>query len=105
MSHSKFDALVVDKTFATSRLCTDFKDPSALYLCLYNHIERTMLTFGGRGTSTQGVARWWGGGGGGGGVVGGVGVVCGDGVDRGVGGVDCGVVCGFVCGVVCGGVC
>ncbi|GJW24075.1 hypothetical protein Tco_0037886 [Tanacetum coccineum] len=31
-------------------------------------------------------------GGGGGGVVGGVGVVCGDGVDRGVGGVDCGVV-------------
>ncbi|GJT14470.1 kinase-like domain, phloem protein 2-like protein [Tanacetum coccineum] len=41
-------------------------------------------------------------GGGGGGVVGGVGVVCGDGVDRGVGGVDCGVVCGFVCGVVCG---
>ncbi|GJW05706.1 hypothetical protein Tco_1568129 [Tanacetum coccineum] len=38
-------------------------------------------------------------------VVGGVGVVCGDGVDRGVGGVDCGVVCGFVCGVVCGGVC
>ncbi|GKF22854.1 hypothetical protein Tco_0075176 [Tanacetum coccineum] len=48
-----------------------------------------------------------GGGGGGGGVVGGVGVVYGDGVDRGVGGVDCGVVCGFfVCGfVVCGGVC
>ncbi|GJY09953.1 hypothetical protein Tco_0378138 [Tanacetum coccineum] len=41
------------------------------------------------------------GGGGGGGVVGGVGVVCGDGVDRGVGGVDCGVVCGFVCRVVC----
>ncbi|GJZ93492.1 hypothetical protein Tco_0665557 [Tanacetum coccineum] len=37
-----------------------------------------------------------GGGGGGYGVVGGVGVVCGDGVDRGVGGVDCGVVCGFV---------
>ncbi|GKC45721.1 hypothetical protein Tco_1063443 [Tanacetum coccineum] len=32
------------------------------------------------------------GGGGGGGVVGGVYVVCGDGVDRGVGGVDCGVV-------------
>ncbi|GJY80519.1 hypothetical protein Tco_0493270 [Tanacetum coccineum] len=31
-----------------------------------------------------------GGGGGSGGVVGGVGVVCGDGVDRGVGGVDCG---------------
>ncbi|GKB75945.1 hypothetical protein Tco_0942840 [Tanacetum coccineum] len=42
------------------------------------------------------------GGGGGGGVVGGVGIVYGDGVDRGVGGVDCGVVCGFVCGVVCG---
>ncbi|GJS73543.1 hypothetical protein Tco_0706384 [Tanacetum coccineum] len=42
------------------------------------------------------------GGGGGGGVVGGVGVVCGDGVDRGVGGVDCGVVCGVVYGVVCG---
>ncbi|GKD62870.1 hypothetical protein Tco_1304978 [Tanacetum coccineum] len=41
-------------------------------------------------------------GGGGGGVVGGVGVVCGDGVDRGVRGVDCGVVCGFV---VYGGVC
>ncbi|GKA49211.1 hypothetical protein Tco_0742169, partial [Tanacetum coccineum] len=33
-----------------------------------------------------------GGGGGGGGVVCDVGVVCGDGVDRGVGGVDCGVV-------------
>ncbi|GKE96363.1 hypothetical protein Tco_1581218, partial [Tanacetum coccineum] len=32
------------------------------------------------------------GGGGGGGVVGGVGVVYGDGVDRGAGGVDCGVV-------------
>ncbi|GJV75235.1 hypothetical protein Tco_1506819 [Tanacetum coccineum] len=41
-----------------------------------------------------------GGGGGVGGVVGGVGVVCGDGVDRGVGGVDCGVVYGIVCGVV-----
>ncbi|GJX97568.1 hypothetical protein Tco_0353366 [Tanacetum coccineum] len=35
------------------------------------------------------------GGGGGGGV-------CGDGVDRGVGGVGCGVVYGFVCGVICG---
>ncbi|GJW14124.1 DNA-binding WRKY transcription factor [Tanacetum coccineum] len=35
-------------------------------------------------------------GGGGGGVVGGVGVVCGDSVYRGVGGVDCGAVCGFV---------
>ncbi|GJW66125.1 hypothetical protein Tco_0118009 [Tanacetum coccineum] len=46
-----------------------------------------------------------GGGGGGGGVIGGVGVVCGYGVDNGVGGVICGVVCGFVCGVVCGGVC
>ncbi|GKG24605.1 hypothetical protein Tco_0395233, partial [Tanacetum coccineum] len=92
-----------------------------------------MLTFGGRGTSTQvllsmralysshiacfqlgsrkawkgdlgigeevGVARWvvggGGSGGGGGRVVGGVVVVCGDGVDRGVGGVDCGVVCGY----------
>ncbi|GJS23802.1 hypothetical protein Tco_0452434 [Tanacetum coccineum] len=43
-----------------------------------------------------------GGGGGGGDVVGGVSVVCVDGIDRGVGGVDCGVVCGFVCGVVCG---
>nr|GEU91797.1 hypothetical protein [Tanacetum cinerariifolium] len=43
--------------------------------------------------------------GGGGGVVGSVGVVCGDGVDRGVGGIDCGVVYGFICGVVCGGVC
>ncbi|GKD57227.1 hypothetical protein Tco_1290614 [Tanacetum coccineum] len=41
-------------------------------------------------------------GGGGGGVVGGVGVVCDDGVGRGVGGVDCGVVYGFVYGVVCG---
>ncbi|GKC90329.1 hypothetical protein Tco_1150978 [Tanacetum coccineum] len=39
--------------------------------------------------------------GGGGGVVGGVGIVCDDGVDRGVGGVDCEVFCGFVCGVVC----
>ncbi|GJZ70562.1 hypothetical protein Tco_0634112, partial [Tanacetum coccineum] len=44
-------------------------------------------------------------GGSGGGVVGGVGVVCGDGVDRGVGGVDCEVVCGYVCGIVCGVVC
>nr|GEZ96904.1 hypothetical protein [Tanacetum cinerariifolium] len=34
----------------------------------------------------------------GGGVVGGVGVVCVDGVDSGVGGVDRRVVCGFVCG-------
>nr|GEW20080.1 hypothetical protein [Tanacetum cinerariifolium] len=40
-------------------------------------------------------------GGGGGGVVGGVGVVCGNGVDRGVGGVDYGVVCGVVCDGVC----
>ncbi|GJS41950.1 hypothetical protein Tco_0566993 [Tanacetum coccineum] len=91
-----------------------------------------MLTFGGRGTSTHvllsmralysshiayfqlGSRRAWKGdlgigeevgGGGGGGVVGGVCIVCGDGVDRGVGGVDCGVVCGFVCGVICGGVC
>nr|GEY97901.1 hypothetical protein [Tanacetum cinerariifolium]GEY97909.1 hypothetical protein [Tanacetum cinerariifolium] len=39
------------------------------------------------------------GGGGGDGVIGGVGVVCGDGVDSGVGG----VVCGFVYGVVSGG--
>ncbi|GKA02353.1 hypothetical protein Tco_0675018 [Tanacetum coccineum] len=46
--------------------------------------------------------RGGGGGGGGGGVVGSVGVVCGDGDDRGVGGVDCGFVCGFVCGVICG---
>nr|GEW91682.1 hypothetical protein [Tanacetum cinerariifolium] len=44
-------------------------------------------------------------GGGGGGVVGGVGIICGDGVDSGVRGVDCGVVCGFVCEVICGGVC
>ncbi|GKC87182.1 hypothetical protein Tco_1147831 [Tanacetum coccineum] len=42
------------------------------------------------------------GGGGGGGVIGSVRVVCGDGVDSGVGGVVCGFVCGFVCGVVCG---
>nr|GFA71120.1 hypothetical protein [Tanacetum cinerariifolium] len=51
-----------------------------------------------------GVRGWCcevGGGRGGGGVVGGVGVVCGDGVDRGVGGVDCGVVCGVVFGGVC----
>nr|GFD20290.1 hypothetical protein [Tanacetum cinerariifolium] len=41
----------------------------------------------------------------GGGVVGGVGVVCGDGVDSGVRGVDCRVVCGFLYGVVCDGVC
>nr|GEV11946.1 hypothetical protein [Tanacetum cinerariifolium] len=46
-----------------------------------------------------------GGGSGGGGVVGGVCVVCGDGVDGGVGGVDCRVVCGFVCEAVHGGVC
>ncbi|GJX72478.1 hypothetical protein Tco_0309649 [Tanacetum coccineum] len=45
------------------------------------------------------------GGGGGGRVIGGVGVVCGNDVDSGVGGVVCGVVCGFVCGVVCGVVC
>nr|GEY31244.1 hypothetical protein [Tanacetum cinerariifolium] len=43
-----------------------------------------------------------GGGGSGGGVIGGVSVVCGDGVDSGVGGVVYGVVCGFVCRVVCG---
>ncbi|GJW24749.1 hypothetical protein Tco_0038560 [Tanacetum coccineum] len=43
-----------------------------------------------------------GGGGGGGWVIGGVGVVCSDGVDSRVGCVICGVVCGFVCGVVCG---
>ncbi|GJY68442.1 hypothetical protein Tco_0471424 [Tanacetum coccineum] len=117
-------------------------------------MERTMLTFGGRGTSTQvllsmralysshiayfqlGSRRAWkedlgmreevvtcklylglaftvltlervtircyevggGGGGGGGVVVGGVGVVCSDGVGRGVGGVDGGVVCEVVCG-------
>nr|GEX37108.1 hypothetical protein [Tanacetum cinerariifolium] len=41
------------------------------------------------------------GGGGGGGVIGGVGVVCGDAVDSGVGGVVCGVVCEFVCGFIC----
>nr|GEZ56693.1 hypothetical protein [Tanacetum cinerariifolium] len=39
------------------------------------------------------------GGGGGGGVVGGVGVVCGDGVDRGVGGVDCEVFVDFFVGL------
>ncbi|GKD04246.1 hypothetical protein Tco_1179220 [Tanacetum coccineum] len=43
--------------------------------------------------------------GGGGRVIGGVGVVCDDGVDSRVGGVVCRVVCGFVCGVVCSGVC
>ncbi|GJY66221.1 hypothetical protein Tco_0468459 [Tanacetum coccineum] len=58
-----------------------------------------------RGGGSNMVLRGGGGGGGGGGVVGGVCVVCGDSVDRGVGGVDCGVVCGFVCGVICGGVC
>ncbi|GKC88979.1 hypothetical protein Tco_1149628 [Tanacetum coccineum] len=42
-----------------------------------------------------------GGGGGGGGVIGGVGVVCGDGVDNGVRGVACGVTCGFVYGDFC----
>nr|GFB37464.1 hypothetical protein [Tanacetum cinerariifolium] len=140
-----------------SRALYRLKDSTALYLCLYNHIERTILTLGGRGTSTQvllstralysshiacfqlGSRRAGKGdlrireevvtcklylglaftistlervtigccevGGGGGGVVGGVSVVCGDGVDSGVGGVDCGVVCRFVCGVVCGGVC
>nr|GEW79022.1 hypothetical protein [Tanacetum cinerariifolium] len=41
------------------------------------------------------------GGGGGAGVVSGVRVVCGDGVDSGVGGVDCGVIYGLVCGGVC----
>ncbi|GJZ61824.1 hypothetical protein Tco_0617961 [Tanacetum coccineum] len=53
------------------------------------------------------------GGGGGGGVIGGVDVVCGDGVDNRVGGVVCRVVYGFVygvvyeviCGVVCGDIC
>ncbi|GJU19578.1 hypothetical protein Tco_1152920 [Tanacetum coccineum] len=39
-------------------------------------------------------------GGGGGGVIGGVSVVCGDGVDSVVGGVVCGFVYGIVCGVV-----
>ncbi|GJS52800.1 hypothetical protein Tco_0626162 [Tanacetum coccineum] len=47
---------------------------------------------------TIGCCEVGGGGGGGGGVIGGVGVVGGDGVDSGVGGVVCGVVCGFVCG-------
>ncbi|GKA11863.1 hypothetical protein Tco_0691409 [Tanacetum coccineum] len=115
-------------------------------------MERTMLTFGGRGTSTQvllsmralylshiayfqlGSRRAWNGdlrigeevvtcklylrlaftvstlecvtigccevGGGGGGVIGGVSVVCGDGVDSIVGGVVYGFVYGIVCGVV-----
>ncbi|GJW00825.1 hypothetical protein Tco_1556076 [Tanacetum coccineum] len=54
-------------------------------------MERTMLTFGGRGTRCCEV-----GGSGGGGMIGGVGVVCGDGVDSGVRGVVCGVVCGVV---------
>ncbi|GKB61556.1 hypothetical protein Tco_0917742 [Tanacetum coccineum] len=40
------------------------------------------------------------GGGGGGGVIGGVDVVCGDGVDNRVGGVVCRVVYGFVYGIV-----
>nr|GEX13554.1 RNA-directed DNA polymerase, eukaryota [Tanacetum cinerariifolium] len=46
---------------------------------------------------TIGCCEVRGGGGGGGGVVGGVGVVCGEGVDSRVRGVDCRVVCGFVC--------
>ncbi|GJT78652.1 hypothetical protein Tco_1045377 [Tanacetum coccineum] len=58
---------------------------------------------------TIGCCEVGGGGGGGGRVIDGVGVVCGDDVDSGVGGVVCGFVCGFVCGVVygvvCGGVC
>nr|GFC56706.1 hypothetical protein [Tanacetum cinerariifolium] len=41
-------------------------------------------------------------GGGGGGVVSGVSVVCGDGVDRGVVGVDYGVVCDFFMGLFVG---
>ncbi|GKC67740.1 hypothetical protein Tco_1100338 [Tanacetum coccineum] len=64
---------------------------------LYLGLAFTILTLE---RVTIGCCEVGGGGGGGGGVVGGVGVVCGDGVDRGVGGVDCGVVCGFVCGVV-----
>ncbi|GJW29379.1 hypothetical protein Tco_0046254 [Tanacetum coccineum] len=65
---------------------------------LYFGLAFTILTLE---LVTIGCCEVGGGGGDGGGVVGGVGIVCGDGVDRGVGGVDCGVVCGFVCGVVC----
>ncbi|GJZ39732.1 hypothetical protein Tco_0586295, partial [Tanacetum coccineum] len=36
---------LVDYAICNSPSFVPFKDPSALYLCLYNHIERTMLTF------------------------------------------------------------
>nr|GEX08658.1 hypothetical protein [Tanacetum cinerariifolium] len=76
----------------------NYKAKSSLYDS--SHMELTMLTFGGRGTRCCEVGG--GGGGGGGRVIGGVGVVCGDGIDREVGGVVCGFVYGFVCEVVCG---
>ncbi|GKC24190.1 hypothetical protein Tco_1026340 [Tanacetum coccineum] len=131
MSHRSRCLVVGLRPFATSRALYRLKDLSALYLCLYNHIRyANNVDIWLARNSTQGVIVNEAfnrhtllvstftiptlervtieccevGDGGGGGVVGGVGVVCGDGVDSGVGGVDCGVVCGFVCGVVCGGV-
>ncbi|GJV42451.1 hypothetical protein Tco_1420891 [Tanacetum coccineum] len=67
----------------------------------YDHLQIVRL-FSTLERVTIGCFKVGGGGGGGGGVTGGVGVVCGDGVDSEVGGIVSGLVCGFV---VCGGVC
>ncbi|GJZ34093.1 hypothetical protein Tco_0579529 [Tanacetum coccineum] len=55
MSHRSSMLLLLTTTFEqlVRILWYRIKDSSALYLCLYNHIEQTMLTFGGRGTSTH----------------------------------------------------
>ncbi|GKC67736.1 hypothetical protein Tco_1100334, partial [Tanacetum coccineum] len=91
-ARNKYTGVIVNESFI-------FVTHSLFPVRISKGIERRLRDRGGGGCCEVG-----GGGSGGGGVVGGVGVICGDGVDTRVGGVDCGVVCGFVCRVVCVGV-
>ncbi|GKC91794.1 hypothetical protein Tco_1152443, partial [Tanacetum coccineum] len=74
-ARNKYPCVIVNKSFI-------FVTHSLFPVRISKDMERRLRDKGGGG----------GGGGGDGGVVGGVGVICGDGVDRGVGSVDCGVV-------------
>ncbi|GJZ23429.1 hypothetical protein Tco_0560888 [Tanacetum coccineum] len=86
-ARNKYPGVIVNESFI-------FVTHSLFLVRISKGMERRLGDRGGGGCYEVG-------GGSSGGVVGGFGVVCGDVIDRGVGGVDCGVVCGFVCGVVC----
>ncbi|GJT94343.1 hypothetical protein Tco_1083188 [Tanacetum coccineum] len=87
-ARNKYPSVIVNESFI-------YVTHSLFPIRILQGVERRLGDRGGGGCCEVG-------GGGGGWVIGGVAVVCGDGVDSGVRGVVCGVVYRFVCGVVCG---